>query len=57
MANGDIKVHLVLVLNQDTLSHLDAYITMCEGDKIAQQKNVQDQLCSIPYVQMLAYLK
>ena len=28
MAEEDAKVHLVLVLNQDTLSHLDAYITV-----------------------------
>ena len=27
-AEEDAKFHLVLALNQDTLSHLDAYITM-----------------------------
>ena len=32
MAEEDAKVHLVLVLNQDTLAHLDAYVTMCGGD-------------------------
>ena len=29
IAKEDTKVHLVSVLNQDTLSHLDAYVTMC----------------------------
>ena len=31
----DTKVHLVLALNQGTLSHLDAYGTMQGGDKMA----------------------
>ena len=57
MAEEDAKVHLVLVLNQDTLSCLDAYITMCGGDEMARLEIVQDRLCHILYVQMLAYLK
>ena len=36
MAKEDAKVHLVLALNQDTLTHLDAYITMRGGDKMAR---------------------
>ena len=44
MAKEDAKVHLVLVLNQDTLTHLDTYITMHGGDKMAHLETVQDQL-------------
>ena len=57
MAKEDAKVHLVLALNQDTLTHLDTYITMRGGDEMAHLETVHDQLCHIPYIQMLAYLK
>ena len=57
MAKEDAKVHLVSVLNQDTLARLDAYITMCGGDKMAHLETIQDQLRWIPYIQMLVYLK
>ena len=57
MAEEDAKVHLVSALNQDTLTHLDAYITMCGGDKMACLETIQDWLCCVPYIQMLAYLK
>ena len=57
MAKEDAKVHLVLALNQDTLAHLDAYITMRGGDKMARLETIQDWLRHIPYIQMLLYLK
>ena len=57
MAEEDAKVHLVSALNQDTFAHLDAYVTMCGGDKMAHLETVQDRLHCVPYVQMLAYLK
>ena len=57
MAKENAKVHLVLALNQDTLTCLDTYITMHGGDKMAHLETIQDQLCHVPYVQMLAYLK
>ena len=57
MAKENAKVHLVSVLNQDTLIHLGAYITMRGGDKMAHLETVQNQLHRVPYVQMLAYLK
>ena len=57
MGKEDAKVHLVSELNQDTLTHLDAYVTMHGGDKMAQPETVQDWLRRIPYVQILAYLK
>ena len=57
MAKENAKVHLVLALNQDTLSHLDVYISMHVGDKMAHLETVQDRLRHIPYIQMLAYLK
>ena len=57
MAKEDTKVHLVLVLNQDTLTRLDVYITMHGGDEMAHLETVQDWLRHISYVQMLAYLK
>ena len=57
MAKEDTKDYLVSALNQDTLTRLDAYITMCGSDKMARLETVQDQLRCIPYVQMLAYLK
>ena len=57
MAEEYTKVHLVSVLNQDTLAHLDAYITMHGGDEMAHLETDQDRLRCIPYVQMLAYLK
>ena len=57
MAKENAKVHLVLALNQDTLTCLDTYITMHGGDKMAHLETIQDWLCHVPYVQMLAYLK
>ena len=57
MAEEDTKVHLVSVLNQDTPARLDAYVTMCGGDKMAHLETVQDRLRRVPYVQMLVYLK
>ena len=57
MAKKDAKVHLVLALNQDTLTRLDAYVTMHGGDDIVHLETVQDRICHIPYVQMLANLK
>ena len=57
MAKEDTKVHLVLVLNQDTLAHLDTYVTMHGRDEMARMETVQDRLCHIPYIRMLVYLK
>ena len=57
MAEEDAKVHLVLALNQDTLAHLDAYITMHGGNEMARLETIQGRLRRIPYIQMLAYLK
>ena len=57
MAEEEAKVHLVLALNQDTLTHLDIYVTMHGGDKMARLETIQDRLCHVPYIQMLAYLK
>ena len=55
MAKEDAKVHLVSALNQDTLTCLDAYVTMRGGDKMARLQTIQDWLHRIPYVQMLAH--
>ena len=57
MAKEDAKLHLVLALNQDTLAHLDAYVTMRGGNEMARLETVQDRLRRVPYIQMLAYLK
>ena len=57
MAEDNAKVHLVSALNQDTLTHLNAYVTMHGGDKMSCLETIQDQLHLIPYIQMLAYLK
>ena len=57
MAEEDTKIIFVLVLNQDTLSRLDAYIAMRGGDDRAHLETIQDRLCYIPYIHMLAYLK
>ena len=57
MTEEDTKVHLVSTLKQDTLTHLDAYITMHGGDEMACLETIQDRLCYIPYIQMLVYLK
>ena len=50
MAEEDTKVHLVLALNQDTLTCLDAYIAMCGGDEMAHLETVQDLLYRVPYI-------
>ena len=44
MAEEDAKVHLFAALNQDTLTHLDAYITMRGGDEMARLETIKDQL-------------
>ena len=56
MAKED-GVHLVLGLHQDTLTHLDAYVTIFGGDKMAHLETIQGRLCHILYIQMLVYLK
>ena len=53
----DAKVHLVLALNQDTLSHMEIYVTMRGGDEMARLDTIQDRLHYIPYILMLVYLK
>ena len=50
MAKEVAKVPLVLALNQDTLAHLDAYVTMRRGDEMAHLETVQDRLRRVPYV-------
>ena len=50
MAKEDTKVHLVLVLDQDTLTRLDAYVNVRGGDKMAHLETIQDRLCRVPYV-------
>ena len=50
MAEEDAKVHLVSALNQDTLTCLDAYVTMRGGDEMAHLETVQDRLRHVPYV-------
>ena len=50
MAEGEEKVHLVSALNQDTLNHLDTYIIMHGGDKIARLETIQNGLYCVPYV-------
>ena len=57
MAEEDAKVDLVPALNQDTLTHLDAYVTMRDGNEIAHLRTIQEWLCGIPYNQMLVYTK
>ena len=44
------KVYLVLALNQDTLTHLDTYVTMHGGDEMAHLETIQDQLRWVPYI-------
>ena len=56
MAEEDAKVYLVLVLNQDTLSYLDTYVTIHSGDEMACLETIQDRLRWVPYIQMLVYL-
>ena len=46
----DTKVYLVSALNQDTLAHLDTYVTMHGGDKMARLETVQDRLHCVPYI-------
>ena len=50
VAKEDAKVHLVSVLNQDTLIRLDAYITMRGGDEMAHLETIQDRLRRVPYI-------
>ena len=50
MAEEDAKVHLVSALNQDTLAHLVAYVTMRGGDEMAHLETIQDRLCHVPYI-------
>ena len=42
MAKEDAKVPLVSVLNQNTLIHLNAYVTMHGGDKMAHLETIHD---------------
>ena len=51
MGEEDGKVYLVLVLNQDTSSHLDAYIIMRDGNGMACLETIQDRLHHILYIQ------
>ena len=44
MTKEDTKVYLFLVLNQDTLTHQDAYITMRGGDKMARLETIESRL-------------
>ena len=44
MAKENMKFHLVLALNQDTLSHLDAYVTMRGGNEMFHLEIIQDIL-------------
>ena len=44
MVMEDDKVYLISALNQDTLTCLDAYITMHGGNKMAHLETIQDQL-------------
>ena len=48
MAEEDAKVHLVSVLNQDTLARLDAYVTMRGGDKDGPPGNRPGQIAPRP---------
>ena len=48
MAKEDAKVYLVFALNQDTLSHLDAYINMHGSNEMAHPETIQDRLCWVP---------
>ena len=57
VAKENAKVYLVSVLNQDTLTCLGTYVTIRGGDEMAHLETAQEQLCYIPYIQMLAYLK
>ena len=57
MTKKDMKVHLVSALNQDTLTHLDAYVTMHGGDEVTHLETIQDRLHCIPYVHMFVHLK
>ena len=57
MAKKGAKVYMVLVLNQDTLRCLDAYVTMPGRDNIAHLETIHNRLYYIPCTQMLAYLK
>ena len=50
MAEENAKVYLVSALNQETLDCLDAYVTICGGDKMACLETVRDVLCRVPYV-------
>ena len=53
----DTKVHLVLLLNQNTLSYLDAFVTMWGGDKMAHlEPSMKD--CTVSHMSgCLVYLK
>ena len=57
MAEENAKGHLVSMLKQDTLSYLDAYVTMQGSEKIAHLDTIQDRLRYLLYIQMLVYPK
>ena len=56
MTEEDMKVYLVSVLNQGSLTHLDTYVTMCGVDKMARLETIKDRLHHIPYIQIWVYL-
>ena len=45
MAEEDVKVHLVSVLNKDTLSCLDKCVTVHGGGEMACLETIKDRLC------------
>ena len=51
------KVHLVAVLNEDTLRNLDAYVTLQGGEEMARLETMPDRLRHITFAQILSYLK
>ena len=57
IAKEDTKVYFVLVLNYDTLSHLDAYVPMHGGNEMAHLETVHNRLHHVLYILMLAYLE
>ena len=57
MAKEDTQVHLVLAVNQNILSYLDAFITIRGGDKMACLETIQNRLNNVSFIQMLVCLK
>ena len=44
IAQEDATVHLVSVLNQDTLTCMNAYVNMRGGDEMAHLETIQNRL-------------